>query len=161
MSATGHSLIKNKMKEVGAELAGEMSGHIFFSDGYHGFDDAIYASCRLLQILSNSDQTISEMISDLPKTFTTPEIRIDCPDSEKFEIVKKVTADFKEKYNVVDVDGARVVFEDGWGLIRASNTQPILVLRFESLTLEGLERMRGLFYNKIKNYPVFIGLKPF
>ncbi|MBU2590735.1 MAG: phosphomannomutase/phosphoglucomutase [Nitrospinae bacterium] len=161
MSATGHSLIKNKMKEVGAELAGEMSGHIFFSDGYHGFDDAIYASCRLLQILSNSDQTISDMLADLPKTFTTPEIRIDCPDSEKFNIVADMTKELKEKYNVVDVDGARVIFEDGWGLIRASNTQPILVLRFESLTPEGLERMRGLFYNKIKNYPVFVDLKPF
>ncbi|RJP79490.1 MAG: phosphomannomutase/phosphoglucomutase [Desulfobacteraceae bacterium] len=144
MWKTGHSLIKKKMKEEKAELAGEMSGHLFFADRYFGYDDAIYASCRLLEILSNSGKTISELLSDVPRTFNTPEIRVDCPDRIKFQVVKEVTRIFREQYDVIDIDGVRVLFHDGWGLVRASNTQPALVLRFESMTQERLDEIRSL-----------------
>ena len=144
MWKTGHSLIKAKMKEEGAELAGEMSGHIFFADRYLGFDDATYASCRLLEILSRTDKPLSALLSDVPKTFTTPEIRVDCPDDRKFGVVKKVTAYFKQRHRVIDIDGARVLFEDGWGLVRASNTQPALVLRFEAATENRLTQIQTM-----------------
>ncbi len=144
MWKTGHSLIKAKMKEEGAELAGEMSGHIFFADRYLGFDDATYASCRLLEILSRTDKPLSALLSDVPKTFTTPEIRVDCPDDRKFDVVKKVTAYFKQRHRVIDIDGARVLFEDGWGLVRASNTQPALVLRFEAATENRLTQIQTM-----------------
>jgi len=134
MWRTGHSLIKKKMKEEKAELAGEMSGHMFFADRYFGYDDATYATCRLLEILTKTQKKISELLSDVPKTYSTPEIRVECPDDKKFDVVAKVTEFFREKYEVIDIDGVRVLFEDGWGLVRASNTQPALVLRFEALT---------------------------
>jgi len=134
MWKTGHSLIKKKMKEENAALAGEMSGHMFFKDRYLGFDDAIYASCRLLEILADSGKKMSELLSDIPKTYSTPEIRIDSPDNIKFDIVKKVIEYFRDRYDVIDIDGVRVLFDDGWGLIRASNTQPALTLRFEAMT---------------------------
>ncbi len=132
MWKAGHSLIKAKMKETGAALAGEMSGHIFFADRFFGFDDAIYAGARLLEILSNSKKSLSEFLADLPKVFNTPEIRIDCSDELKFEIVRRLTAEFKQTNEVIDIDGARILFENGWGLVRASNTQAVLVLRFEA-----------------------------
>jgi phosphomannomutase/phosphoglucomutase len=132
------------MKEEKAELAGEMSGHLFFADRYFGYDDAIYASCRLLEILSNSGKTISELLSDVPRTFNTPEIRVDCPDRIKFQVVKEVTRIFRDQYDVIDIDGVRVLFDDGWGLVRASNTQPALVLRFEAMTEERLGEIRSL-----------------
>ncbi|QTA79435.1 Phosphomannomutase/phosphoglucomutase [Desulfonema limicola] len=144
MWKTGHSLIKAKMKEENAALAGEMSGHMFFKDRYLGYDDAIYASCRLLEILADTGKKISELLADLPKTFTTPEIRVECPDNKKFDIVKKVTQYFKEHYNVIDIDGVRVLFDDGWGLVRASNTQPALVLRFEAMSESRLAEIRNL-----------------
>lgn len=144
MWRTGHSLIKQKMKEEKAELAGEMSGHMFFADRYFGYDDAIYASCRLLEILATTGKTISELLSDVPETFTTPEIRVECPDDKKFDVVKKVTEYFRERYNVIDIDGVRVLFDDGWGLVRASNTQPVLVLRFEAMTEGRLSEIRNL-----------------
>ncbi len=145
MWKTGHSLIKAKMKEVNAELAGEMSGHMFFKDRYFGFDDGIYASCRLVEILSKTDANISDLLSDLPPTYNTPEIRVDCPDEIKFEVVKKVQEYLRKKgYNIIDIDGARVVFEDGWGLVRASNTQPVLVLRYEAESPERLEEIRNI-----------------
>jgi phosphomannomutase/phosphoglucomutase len=144
MWKTGHSLIKKKMKEENAELGGEMSGHIFFSDRYFGFDDAIYASCRLLEILTNTGKKISELLSDLPITYSTPEIRVDCPDDKKFSVVKKATEFFRNRYKIVDIDGVRVLFEDGWGLVRASNTQPALVLRFEALSESRLLEIRNL-----------------
>jgi phosphomannomutase/phosphoglucomutase len=144
MWKTGHSLIKAKMKIEGAELAGEMSGHMFFKDRYFGFDDAIYASCRLLEILSASDRKLSTLLSDVPETFTTPEIRVDCPDDAKFGVVEKVTDYFRKRYDVIDIDGVRVLFPDGWGLVRASNTQPVLVLRFEAETEERLEEIRRI-----------------
>jgi len=132
------------MKEEKAELAGEMSGHMFFADRYFGFDDAIYASCRLLEILADSGKTISELLSDVPKTYSTPEIRVECPDNKKFAVVKKVTEYFKKRYKVIDIDGVRVLFDDGWGLVRASNTQPVLVLRFEALSEKRLTEIRNL-----------------
>jgi phosphomannomutase/phosphoglucomutase len=142
MWKTGHSLIKKKMKEVDAALAGEMSGHMFFADRYFGFDDAIYASCRLLEILSKSGKTIAELLEGVPATVVTPEIRVDCSDEVKFSLVEKVKEHFREKYSIIDVDGVRVLFDQGWGLVRASNTQPALVLRFEAETEEKLNEYR-------------------
>lgn len=144
MWKTGHSLIKKKMKEENAELAGEMSGHMFFADRYFGYDDATYASCRLLEILTKTGKKISELLSDVPRTYTTPEIRVECPDDKKFVVVQKITDYFRERYNVIDIDGVRVLFEDGWGLVRASNTQPALVLRFEALSESRLSEIRKL-----------------
>jgi phosphomannomutase/phosphoglucomutase len=132
MYKTGHSLIKAKMKEVGAELAGEMSGHMFFADRYYGFDDAIYAALRLIEIVARSGKPLSAQLEGLPSTVSTPEIRVDCPDELKFEVVQRVAARFRKTHTVMDIDGARVLFPRGWGLVRASNTQPILVLRFEA-----------------------------
>lgn len=150
MWKTGHSLIKQKMKEEKAELAGEMSGHIFFKDRYLGYDDAIYASCRLMEILSKTGKKISELLSDVPETFTTPEIRVECPENQKFEVVKKMTDYFRENYDIIDIDGVRVRFDDGWGLVRASNTQPALVLRFEAMTESRLIEIRGLIESKLE-----------
>ncbi len=143
MWKAGHSLIKGKMKEEKALLAGEMSGHLFFADRYFGFDDAIYASARLLEILSKTGKKLSEMLSGLPETYNTPEIRVDCPDSIKFQVVERVKKYFKKGHKTIDIDGIRIQFDNGWGLVRASNTQPVLVLRFESLTRKGLDSIRG------------------
>ncbi|WP_031499441.1 phosphomannomutase/phosphoglucomutase [Bryobacter aggregatus] len=143
MYKTGHSLIKTKMKEEHAELAGEMSGHIFFADRYYGFDDALYAACRLIEIVAASGKPLSHQLEGLPTTVTTPEIRVDWPDETKFQTVAKVTAYFKSTHRVVDVDGVRVIFERGWGLLRASNTQPVLVMRFEAETPELLKEYQS------------------
>ncbi len=132
MYKTGHSLIKAKMKEEHAELAGEMSGHMFFADRYFGYDDAIYAACRLMEIVSKSGKPLSAQLAGLPKMVSTPEIRVDCPDEVKFQVVARVAEQFKKSHQVIDVDGVRVLFEHGWGLLRASNTQPVLVMRFEA-----------------------------
>jgi len=141
---TGHSNIKTKMKEEGALLAGEMSGHLFFADRYFGYDDAIYGALRLLQILAKSKKTIGELLSDLPRTFVTPELRVECPDAIKFEVVERVRNRYREKYEVIDVDGARILFGDGaWGLVRASNTGPVLVLRFEAKTEARRDELRA------------------
>ncbi|HBQ21410.1 MAG: phosphomannomutase [Deltaproteobacteria bacterium GWA2_38_16] len=144
MWKTGHSLIKSKIKEEKALLAGEMSGHMFFADRYYGFDDAIYAACRLLEILSNSKESLSHLLGTLPKTFSTPEIRIPCSDEKKFLVVEKAKHYFKSRYDTIDIDGVRVEFSDGWGLIRASNTQPVLVLRFEASSQKRLEAIQKL-----------------
>jgi phosphomannomutase/phosphoglucomutase len=149
MWRTGHSLLKSKMKEEKALLGGEMSGHIFFADRYFGYDDAIYASCRLLEILSQSEKRIPELLADIPKTFATPEIRVDCPDDQKFSLVKRVKESFRKEYPIVDVDGVRVLFADGWGLVRASNTQPVLVLRFEAKSAARLEEIRALVEKRV------------
>ena len=142
MWKAGHSLIKEKMKEEKALLAGEMSGHIFFADRYFGFDDALYASVRLLEILSESGKKLSDLLSDVPRTFTTPEIRIDCPDRIKFGVVDAVRKRYRKTHEIITIDGLRVVYTDGWALIRASNTQPVLVLRFEAATRERLKEIR-------------------
>ena len=152
MTAAGHSLIKNKMRETGALLAGEMSGHICFADNYYGFDDAIFAACRVLQIVAQSNKKVSEMLADLPETAYTPEIRIDCPDDQKFKIVRELTEIFREKYEVIDIDGVRVNFDDGWALIRASNTQPVLVLRLEAVTKERLKELVAVIKKQTDKY---------
>jgi phosphomannomutase/phosphoglucomutase len=148
MWKTGHSLIKTKMKEEKALLAGEMSGHLFFADRFYGYDDAIYASLRLLEILAKDPRTLGEMLSDVPRTFTTPELRVDCPDAIKFDVVAAVRAHYeKAGLPVVAIDGARVSFgtpaAPAWGLVRASNTGPILVLRFEATTAERRDSLRA------------------
>jgi phosphomannomutase/phosphoglucomutase len=152
MWKTGHSLIKEKMKQEGALLAGEMSGHVCFADNYFGYDDATYAACRLVQLLSRTDRPLSALMADMPKTVTTPEIRIDCPDDKKFAIVKNLKAYFDQRYETIDIDGVRVVFPDGWGLVRPSNTQPVLVLRFEAETEERLEEIKRIVVDKLKEY---------
>jgi phosphomannomutase/phosphoglucomutase len=156
MWMTGHSLIKKKLYEEQAALAGEMSGHMFFADGYFGYDDAIYASCRLLQILARTRAPLSTLLSDLPVTYSTPELRVTCADEEKFAVVKQLKTRFQRECpgsEVVTIDGARVVFPDGWGLVRASNTQPALVLRFEATTVERLEAIQTLVMNKLRDFP--------
>jgi phosphomannomutase / phosphoglucomutase len=142
MWKTGHSLIKAKMKEAHAELAGEMSGHMFFADRYYGYDDALYAACRLIEIVAASGQPLSAHFAGLPKTVVTPEIRFDCPDELKFEVVARAAEQLRARYQTVDVDGARVLFPQGWGLVRASNTQPVLVMRFEASSEELLRQYR-------------------
>jgi phosphomannomutase/phosphoglucomutase len=149
MWKAGHSLIKAKMKETGAALAGEMSGHIFFADRFYGFDDATYAGARLLEILSKTDKPLSALLADLPKTFSTPELRVPCSDETKFDVVERIAAHFARDHEVITIDGARILFEDGWGLVRASNTQAILVLRFEAHSDEHLNEIRSEVENKV------------
>jgi len=143
MWKTGHSLIKAKMKQEKAVLAGEMSGHMFFADRYFGYDDAIYAACRMLELLSHASTSLSQMLEDIPPTFVTPEIRVQCDDDKKFGVVEKVKEHFRKTHEVIDVDGARVLFPNGWGLVRASNTQDVLVMRFEADTQENLDWIRS------------------
>jgi phosphomannomutase/phosphoglucomutase len=163
MWKTGHSLIKAKMKSEHAVLAGEMSGHMFFADRYFGYDDAIYASCRLVEILAKTTRSLSALVADLPKTSVTPEIRVDVSDSIKFELVRHVQdrlADCTKTReelgpaklvvrDVVTIDGVRAIFDDGWGLIRASNTQPALVLRFEATSPERLATIRTVIEGEL------------
>lgn len=151
MFKTGHSLIKAKMKQEDAPLAGEMSGHIFFRDRYFGYDDAIYATLRLFEIL-NKGEKLSELAAKVPHYFSTPEIRIETNDDKKFAIVNELKTFFKKSYKIIDIDGVRVDFGDGWGLVRASNTQPVLVLRFEAKTEKRLEKIKKLFFEKLKQY---------
>jgi phosphomannomutase / phosphoglucomutase len=132
MWRTGHSLIKKKMKEEHALLAGEMSGHMFFADRFFGYDDAVYASLRLLEIVASADGPLHTLLADVPVTYSTPELRVDCPDDVKFGLVERVLEHYRATHRVIDVDGARIQFDHGWGLVRASNTQPVLVLRFEA-----------------------------
>ncbi|MBN1907330.1 MAG: phosphomannomutase, partial [Deltaproteobacteria bacterium] len=150
MWKAGHSLIKGKMKETGALFAGEMSGHLFFADRYLGFDDAIYAGARLLEILTTENMSVRDLLAGIPTMVNTPEIRMDCPDDKKFGVVKKLVEEFKKEYEVIDVDGARVLFDGGWGLVRSSNTQPVLVLRFEATDQKRLEEIRTIFMEKLE-----------
>ena len=143
MWKTGHSLIKDKMHEMHAPIAGEMSGHMFFTEGWYGFDDAMYGASRLLRIVADSGQTVKQMMADVPHFISTPELRVDCPDDRKFAIVDAAKKHFSAIHDVIDVDGVRVLFGDGWGLIRASNTQPVLVMRFEARTQEHLDSIRA------------------
>jgi phosphomannomutase / phosphoglucomutase len=145
MWKAGHSLIKAKMKETHAQLAGEMSGHIFFKHRYFGFDDAVYASARLLEILTHAEKPLSVLLADVPKTYASPEIRFDVAEEKKFALVRRATELLRtEGHDIIDVDGVRVTFPDGWGLIRASNTQPLLVLRFEARTERRLAEIQRL-----------------
>lgn len=159
MWKAGHSLIKAKMLEEGALLAGEMSGHMFFKDRYYGYDDAIYAGARLLEILSHTHEPLSALLKDLPTTFSTPEIRVTLDDRIKFDVVKKVIDTFRRLgKKVITVDGARVVYDDGWGLLRASNTQPALVLRFEALSEDALKRIQKEFENVLRDVLRSLGI---
>ncbi len=142
MWRTGHSFIKSKMKEENAILAGEMSGHIFFKHRYFGFDDAIYSSLRFAEIISKYDKKVSEWVDEMPKVYNTPEIHMESTEEEKFKIVERLKEYFKDKYKIIDVDGVRVLFPDGWGLVRASNTQPILVIRYEAKSEEALNKIK-------------------
>lgn len=150
MYKTGHSLIKTKMKEEHAELAGEMSGHIFFADRFYGFDDALYAACRLIEIVANSGKPLSAQLAGLPVMVNTPEIRVDCDDETKFGIVARVADHFRPLYETIEVDGVRVKFPHGWGLLRSSNTQPVLVMRFEATTPELLAEYQAIMETAVK-----------
>ncbi|HET9386309.1 MAG TPA: phosphomannomutase/phosphoglucomutase [Gemmatimonadales bacterium] len=143
MWKTGHSFIKMKMKEISAPLAGEMSGHMFFGGDWYGFDDALFAAARLLAYIAKEGGPLSRLLADLPKTYATPEMRVDCPDEQKFAIVEQAAQHFKKKYPVFTLDGVRITFPDGWGLLRASNTQPVLVMRFEATSPKALDAYRG------------------
>lgn len=158
MWKAGHSLIKAKMKEEHAELAGEMSGHIFFKNRYFGFDDAIYSSARLLEILTTEPRKLSELLADVPKTYASPELRVDTVEEKKFELVRRATEALRQAgHDIIDVDGVRVTFPDGWGLIRASNTQPILVLRFEASTPERLKEIQALIEGTVERMKREVG----
>jgi len=149
MYRTGHSLIKNKMIEMHAPFAGEMSGHLFFADEYFGYDDALYASCRFVRLLAAGPKSLDELVDELPRYYSTPEMRIACPEELKWEIVDQIAAYFKERYDVIDVDGVRVLFGDGWGLLRASNTQPVVVMRFEAQTPERLQEIKRIVVDRL------------
>jgi phosphomannomutase/phosphoglucomutase len=152
MWKTGHALLKAKLREVNAPLAGEMSGHIFFNDRFYGYDDAIYASLRLLEILEEERKSLSALADEIPYYYSTPEIRVGCPDDKKFEVVSKLVEEFKKQYKVIDIDGVRVEFEDGFGLIRASNTQPVLVVRCEGRTPQRLEEIKQLIFGALSKF---------
>jgi len=153
MWMAGHSLMKAKMNEIGSPLGGEVSGHIFIGEDYYGFDDAPLVSLKVLEILSKSDQSFSELLAGMPKLVATPEIILATPDADKWNVISALAAKLKEKYEVVDVDGARALFEQGWGLIRASNTQPAITLRFEAYTKPEVVRYMNLFNDMLKAYP--------
>lgn len=143
MSRTGHSLVEEKMHETNAPIGGEMSGHMFFTEGFYGFDDALYGAARLIRIVADSGKSVRELLADVPRFVSTPEIRVHCDDDRKFRIVEEATRHFSAKYDTIDIDGVRIQFEHGWGLIRASNTQPVIVMRFEADTEEQLAAIRG------------------
>lgn len=153
MYKTGHSLLKAKMKELHNPLAGEMSGHIFFADDFFGYDDAIYVASRLVQLLSRTSETLSQLSDSIPHFYSTPEIRVDTTEKDKFRIVEEVKQYFRAKYDIIDVDGVRVQYGDGWGLVRASNTQPVLVVRFEAKTQERLHAIMNEIVGKLRSYP--------
>jgi phosphomannomutase/phosphoglucomutase len=153
MWKTGHSLLKAKMKETGAPLAGEMSGHIFYADDYYGYDDAVYVSGRLLRILARGHRKLSEIMDEIPSYESTPEIRLTATDEDKFNIVTELVRHFRKDYEIIDIDGARVKFGDGWGLVRASNTQPVLVLRFEARSKQRLREIVEVFKSALRKYP--------
>jgi phosphomannomutase/phosphoglucomutase len=155
MWKAGHSLMKAKMKETKAELGGEMSGHMFFADRFFGYDDAIYAACRLVEILVEKKRPISQLLSDLKPLSSTPEIRIDCPDDQKFDVVSKVKERLSKEYPIIDIDGVRVVFENGWALLRASNTQPALVMRVEAETPEALAQIQDKISRNVRKFMRF------
>ncbi len=153
MWKTGHSLIKSRMKETGAPAAGEMSGHIFFKEGFHGYDDAIYGSVRLVGILARADRSLAEIADSIPSYVSTAELRVPTADEDKFRIVDELVEAFRAEHEVIDIDGVRVLFGDGWGLVRASNTQPAMVMRFEARTAERLEQIAEAVLSKVREYP--------
>tara|TARA_Y100000814_G_scaffold223285_1_gene167276 strand:- start:29 stop:931 length:903 start_codon:yes stop_codon:yes gene_type:complete len=153
MYKTGHSVIKNKMRELDCKFGGEMSGHIFFADDYYGYDDALYVAARLVQLLSRSAKKLSELKSIIPKYFSTPEIRMEAKnDEEKFQITEKAVQYFTENYDCITIDGVRIKFVDGWGLVRSSNTQPVIVCRFEAKTVERRDEIKTLILDKLNEF---------
>ena len=153
MWKTGHSLIKKKMKEENVKFAGEMSGHIFFGDDFFGFDDAVYVALRLAQTLSRTDRKLSDLTSETPVYYSTPEMRLECPtDEEKFKIAKLAEEYFKENYDCITVDGVRIKFGDGWGLVRSSNTQPVIVCRFEANRRDRMEEIKKIVLSKLMEF---------
>ena len=159
MWMTGHSLMKEKMRAENAPLAGELSGHICFADRYHGFDDAPYAACRLVELLSKSDRKLSEIVAEFPSYVSTPEIRIDVDEERKFDVVRAAQDHFRRTHDVIDVDGARILFGDGWGLLRASNTQPVLVARYEARTEGRLRQIQAEVEGWLKSQGVDAGAR--
>ncbi|MEN3045939.1 MAG: phosphomannomutase/phosphoglucomutase [Candidatus Hydrothermales bacterium] len=149
---TGHSLIKAKLKEENAPIAGEMSGHLFFKDRFYGFDDAIYASLRFLEVVDTFRKKVSELVDEIPFYYSTPEIRVECPDEHKFKVVEKLKKKFSKKFKILDIDGVRINFPDGFGLVRASNTQPVLVLRFEGKTPEKMEEIKNIILEELSKF---------
>ena len=156
MYKTGHSLIKNKMIELNSKFGGEMSGHIFFNDRYYGYDDGIYASLRLVELLSKSNKKLSDYVSEIPRYYSTPELRIDCDDDLKFKVVDKIKDYFTNKYRCILIDGVRIEFDYGWGLVRVSNTQPVIVCRFEADSLSNLDKIKDIVFEQIKFHGVII-----
>jgi phosphomannomutase/phosphoglucomutase len=154
MWKTGHSLLKSRLKETGAPLAGEMSGHMFFAEGYFGYDDALFAAGRLLRYVVSTGKSFDELVDSIPHYFSTPEIRLDCPEDRKFAVVEELKREFTGRYKVIDIDGVRVEFGDGWGLARASNTQPVIVVRFESRTKERLDQIQATFLEPLRRLGV-------
>jgi phosphomannomutase/phosphoglucomutase len=154
MWKTGHSLIKKKLQETGAPLAGEMSGHMFFSEGFFGFDDALFAAGRLLRYVASTGRSLDELVASLPQYHATPETRLECPEERKFEIPEALKREFAGKHRVIDIDGARVEFGDGWGLVRASNTQPVVVVRFEAKTPERLAEIEAAMMGPLRRLGV-------
>jgi len=153
MWKTGHSLIKEKMLELGCKLGGEMSGHIFFADDYFGYDDATYVAARLVQLLSKTDKKLSELISEIPVYYSTPELRMEAEnDREKFRITEEAVKYFSSKYDCITIDGVRIKFKDGWGLVRASNTQPVIVCRFEANSTEKKDEIQNLILTKLQEF---------
>jgi phosphomannomutase/phosphoglucomutase len=157
MWKAGHSIIKAKMKEEGALLAGEMSGHLFFADRWLGFDDGIYASARLVELLSRTAAPLSSLLADVPRTFASPEVRVPCPEDKKFEVVRRAQEWFSARHETVTVDGVRVQLPGGWGLVRASNTQPLLVLRFEADTAARLAEIQKIVTGKVEELKREVG----
>ncbi len=152
MWKTGHSYIKEKLHKEKAALAGEMSGHIFFAENYYGFDDAIFAALKLLEYISSKKEKVSTIIAGTPYYISTPTLQVDCPDDKKYQVIEQITKDFKKKYKVIDINGARVVFEGGWGLVRASSNLPVLVLRFEAKTKKRLDEIQQIFKKELDKF---------
>lgn len=150
---TGHSLIKKKMHEDSILLAGEASGHMFFAEDYYGFDDAVFAACRIAEIISKSDKPVSAHFENLPRLYTSPELKLPCPDNEKFQVVDEVVKYFSSKYDSLTIDGIRINFPEGWALIRASNTNPYLTIRFEAKTKEGYKNIEKIVFDKLAEFP--------
>jgi len=153
MWKTGHSLIEAKIREEKALLAGEMSGHIYFADRYFGYDDAIYAACRLVEFIARKGVKLSELLADIPRYYATPEMRIESTEEEKFQIVETVKKEFSKDNEIIDIDGVRVVFPDGWGLVRASNTSPVVVVRCEAKTPERRDEIQAMILSRLSKFP--------
>ena len=154
MWKTGHSLLKKRLAETGAPLAGEMSGHMFFAEGFFGFDDALFAAGRLLRYVASTGKSLDQLVESLPQYHATPETRLACPEERKFEVPELLKAEFAGKHRVIDIDGIRVEFGDGWGLVRASNTQPVLVVRFEARTEARLAEIREIMMSALRRLGV-------